>query len=334
MRIIAGTTGPVEVPRLAPHPPSLVASWHMVAPAGALRRGGILRAALGDLPLVLFRGRRDAVVRTLPAHCEHQGVDLAQGSVSGDCLRCPLHHWEYTDRCVRSNGRMRAVEELRRPQYVTAERHGMIFIHPGDVASSPLPTFRTVDESTLHFRAGRAVHLDAPWFVPIANAFDITHLETVHRRRLERGPTIEYPDATTFVLRYGTSVTGNGWSDRVMRAMSGNRIDVTITCAGGPVVMVESVAGTHRSHMMIAVTPVRDGVSILPLYAVPRRRDGLHRAHAFAAHLLFTAFLGRDIRPLSGIRFPPQFRDDGDATLNACYRFLCALPEHRVEDRS
>ena len=97
--------------RLAPRPPDIVPWWYMVAPSKTLAPGKILRFDLADLPIVLFRGRHDRVVRALPAHCLHQGVDLANGTVIGDCIRCPLHHWEYGGRC-----------------YVTAERYGMIFI--------------------------------------------------------------------------------------------------------------------------------------------------------------------------------------------------------------
>src|SRR5687767_12154910 len=90
---------PVPVPARASRPPRLVPSWYMICPSRDLRRGGVLRYALGAEPLVLFRGRDSGIVRAIPAHCVHQGVDLSHGSVAGDCLRCPLHHWEYSDRC-------------------------------------------------------------------------------------------------------------------------------------------------------------------------------------------------------------------------------------------
>jgi len=327
MHNVAPSPVPVEVPRRAERPPELVAWWTMVAPSHALRAGKILRFDFGDRPVVLFRGRHDRVVHALPAHCQHQGVDLARGHVAGDCLRCPLHHWEYGDRCVSIPGLDEVPPREQVVSYVAREHRGMIFIHPGDAAPMPIPDFISIDDDALHFTAGVPLQLDCPWYVPVANAFDMTHLRTVHRRELLGEPEITEPNRMLFVVRYSTAVTGTSWSDRVMRALSGNRIDVIVTCAGGTMVIIEATVGSIRSFMMISLRPTANGgVSILPLYAVPRKRAGLHRLHARLARALFTAFLQRDYSALSGIRFPENYTDQQDATINACYRYLCRLP--------
>ena len=287
----------------------------MVAPSKTLPPGRILRFDLGDLPIVLFRGRDDHAVHALPAHCLHQGADLANGTVIGDCLRCPLHHWEHGGRC-----------------YVAAERYGMIFIHPGEFPALPIPDFQSIDAESLWFEPGTAVDLDCPWYVPVANAFDMTHLRTVHRRELITEPQTTKPNAMTFITRYATAVTGDGWSDRAMRFLSRNRIEVTVTCAGGTMVMIEANAGRQRSYMIVSLRPTRNGVSLLPLYAVGRIRAGLHRVHARIARILFTAFLRRDLNVLRGIRFPENYTDPDDPTITACYRHLCELPAYRRDD--
>lgn len=323
----AASSVQVEVPRCAERPPALVPWWTMVAPSRALQPGRKLRFDFGAHPVVLFRGRDDRVVHAIPAHCRHQGVDLMRGDVHGDCLRCPLHHWEYTDRCVRIPGRDEVPERERVVSYVAAEHRGMIFIHPGDGASMPIPDFVSIDNDALHFTAGVPLELDCPWYVPVANAFDMTHLRTVHRRELIGEPEVSQPNRMLFRVRYSTSVIGTSWSDRTMRALSGNRIDVSVTCAGGTMVIVDASVGSIRSFMTISLRPnANGGVSILPLYAVPRRRAALHVAHAWLARALFTAFLRRDFGALNGIRFPDGYTDQQDPTINACYRYLCALP--------
>ncbi len=300
----------------------------MVCPSRDLRRGRAMRFDLGGNAIVLFRGESGAV-NALPGHCEHQGVDLSHGSVVGDVLRCPLHHWEYTNRCVRIPGAARAPRSVAR--YHAAERFGMIFIHLGGSPSSQIPGFTVADEQ-LYFRAGKPVEIACPWYVPVANAFDMGHLTTVHRRALTSEPEISYPDARTFFVRYATTVTGEGWSDRMMRALSGNDIRVRVTCSGGALIMVESTIREWRGYLMVCLRPTARGVSILPIFGVPRR--GLHRLHARVAGTLFTAFLARDVEALSGIRFPDGFLDNQDATINACYRYLCELPEYDCEENS
>lgn len=320
------TTSPRAV-----RPPRVVPCWYLICPASDLRRGAIRRFDLGGQPFVLFRGRDTGVVHALPAHCQHQGVDLAHASVVGDRIRCPLHHWEYSDRCERIPGVHGTPRPNARPHYRTAERFGMIFVHPGAEPAHEIPGFSAADDA-LWFRAGTPVNIDCPWYVPVANAFDMTHLETVHHRRLVREPRVTYPDALTFRVDYATSVTGRGWSDRAMRLLSGNDIRVDVTCTAGTLIQVESSIRHWRSYLMVSLRPTREGVSIIPIFGVPRRRGGVHRLHARIAATLFTAFLARDVRALSGIHFPDGFLDSRDETINACYRFLCQLPEIPSEE--
>lgn len=313
----------VPVPVRAATPPRLVPGWYIVCASRALPRGAIRRFELGDRAIVVFRGRDRGVVHALPAHCLHQGVDLARGTVIGDCLRCPLHHWEYTSGSVTVPGSPTC---STRAGFRAEERFGMVFLHTGAGPAYPIPGFSVPDEA-LFFREGKPVAIDCPWYVPVANAFDMTHLETVHRRVLRRAPELAYPDPITFTCDYATAVTGNGWSDRMMRALSGNDIRVSVTCSGGTIIMVESRIRRRRGYLMVSLRPTPRGVSILPIFGVPRTRSGTHLLHGRVSAALFTAFLRRDVEALHGIRFPPGFLDNQDETINACYNYLCRLPE-------
>ncbi|MCM2315699.1 MAG: Rieske 2Fe-2S domain-containing protein [Thermoanaerobaculia bacterium] len=312
-------------------PPALVPCWYIACASDTLRRGGVIRFDLGGEPIVLFRGRDTGVVRALPAHCLHQGVDLAHGDVVGDCLRCPLHHWEYGDRCERIPGVEGMPVRGRKPRFTTAERFGMVFLHPGSDPAGPPPGFSVAD-SELYVVPGRPVEIDCPWYVPVANAFDMTHLETVHRRKLASAPVITNPDPLSFNVRYSTRVIGDGWSDRTMRFLSGDEIRVNVTCAGGTMVVVESLVGRRRGFLMVSLRPTRTGVSIVPFFGVPRTATGSHLLSARVSAMLFSAFLRRDVKPLRGIRFPANYVDGRDSTIDACYRFLCQLPEHQQEE--
>ncbi|HEV7241294.1 MAG TPA: Rieske 2Fe-2S domain-containing protein [Thermoanaerobaculia bacterium] len=311
-------------------PPRIVPGWYIVCASRELRRGEIRRFELGDEAIVVFRGRDTGVVHTLPAHCLHQGVDLTHGSVIGDCLRCPLHHWEYGVAQVKIPG---SAPRNLRARHCLAERFGMIFLHTGAEPAYPIPSF-SVDDDAIYFRAGKPVEIECPWYVPVANAFDMTHLRTVHRRELRRVPEIAYPDPVTFTCNYATAVIGDAWSDRAMRALSGNDIRVEVTCSGGTILMVESHIRHRRGFLFVSLRPTRSGVSILPVFGVPRKRSGAHLMQGRISAALFTAFLHRDVETLSGIRFPPGYLDNTDETINACYRYLCQLPEYSSEEMS
>jgi nitrite reductase/ring-hydroxylating ferredoxin subunit len=311
----------------AQHPPSLVASWTMLCASRELKPGQVKSFELGNSSVVIFRGRENGVVYALPAHCAHQGIDLGRGYVAGNRLRCPLHHWEYSDRCeVIPGGQARPDAP---PVYVTRERFGMVFVHPASDAIAPLPGF-SVDDEQLAFHDGRAVTLGCPWYVPIANAFDMVHLRTVHHRALKEEPRVSRPDPLTFHVEYSTSVIGKQWSDRAMRLLSHDDIRVRITCRGS-LMRVESQAGSRRSFLLVGVRPTVAGVSILPLTAVSRDSLGGHHLRVRVASLLFRAFLERDLHLLDGIQFPMPFREANDTTLNECYRYLCDLPGNEKE---
>lgn len=63
--------------------------WTDVAAADDLRPGRLVRAMVGDVPLVLVRTRRGPIA--LAGRCSHRGAPLDEGELDGDCLTCPWH---------------------------------------------------------------------------------------------------------------------------------------------------------------------------------------------------------------------------------------------------
>lgn len=311
----------------------LLHTWYLIARSRDIRRGTIHRTQLGAEPVIVFRDRELGILRALPAHCKHMGVDLSTGHVAGRVVRCPLHHWEYTDRCVAIPGCSQVPASLRRAHYQVEERYGMVFLYRGTQTPSALPSFSMHDLNYL-FRSGAPVSIDCPWFFPIINAYDTRHLATVHRRELLDTSGLQRISPSQIQLRYTTAVVGHHWHDWVMRFLSGNRIHATMTCHHGTLLTIETQVRQFRTALLIGVRPNnRGGVVVQPVFGFRRTPfTFINHLSLYLASKLFTAFLSRDLKPLNGVAFRPGFtKQDRDAQL--CFDYFTDLSTLSQKER-
>ncbi|WP_164018076.1 Rieske 2Fe-2S domain-containing protein [Pyxidicoccus trucidator] len=301
-------------------------AWHLVCPSESLRRGQVMGWSLGGRELVLFRGQGGGV-HALSAHCAHMGTHLAGGTVVGDCLRCPLHHWRFD-----GSGACQADVGARSGQrpFPVVERFGAILVFNGPVVLCPPPELGAAD---LMWRAGPAVTVRCDWLPVLANSFDIEHLRTVHHRELREAPVVERPDPFTLRLRYTSRVTGSGPSDWLMKTLSGNRIGVTITLHGGTLLSVESDLGRTRSALVAGFRKTPEGLSVRLAFAARRGRvPGMDRLSLAVSRWLFTSFLRRDLSVLHDMRFNAVGAAE-DPVLKQLLDFTASLPEDRDDER-
>ncbi|QRK09102.1 Rieske 2Fe-2S domain-containing protein [Archangium violaceum] len=305
--------------------PARLRSWYLACPSEALRPGQVRGWSLGGRELVLFRGQSGRV-QALSAHCAHMGAHLAHGTVIGEHLRCPLHHWRFDGSgiCRAAPGHSNPTGRPGQRAFPVVERYGAILVFNGPVSLFPPPE---VGEPGLLWRTGPPVTVRCSWLPLAANSFDIEHLRTVHHRELWDAPVVERPDPFTLRLRYTSRVIGTGASDRLMKALSGNRIGVTITLHGGTLLSVESDLGRTRSALLAGFRPAPDGVSVLMSFAArPGRVPGLERLRLAVSRWLFTSFLRRDLSVLEGMRFNPAAAA-ADPVLRHLLDFAAQLPE-------
>ena len=306
-------------------------SWYLVGPSASLRRGQARGVTLGGREVVVFRSETGQV-HALGAHCPHLGAHLKHGTVQGELLRCPLHHWSFDGggRCRAAPGRS-DVSELPGPRaFPVEERFGGVLVFNG-----PTPLFAPPDLGGPEhvWNMGPPVTVRCPWLPLAANSFDLEHLRTVHHRELWDTPTVEQPDPFTLRLRYTSRVIGTGASDRWMKVLSGNRIRVTLTMHGGTLMSVQSDLGRAQGLLLAALSPVPEGVSVR--LAVAARRSRLPGTAAVAlgvSRWLYTSFLRRDLSVLDGMRF-----NVGTATADPVMRqlldFAVGLPEDADDAR-
>jgi len=295
------------------HKPLPMEGWFLAAQSRELRPCGVVGFDLPDQPLVLFRGE-DGTPRAVPAHCPHMGAHLQHSTVHGNKLQCPLHHKRF-EACSPTNA---PIGLLCLPAPPTREAYGGVWVSAGE--PSPFPVFDGVSEDMLFFKHGRPVLVHCPWQAVVANAFDLNHFQKVHERALYGTPSIT-DHGQHLVFRYVSKVTGRSLPDQMMRALSGNRIDVTI-CWQGSVLTVRTRTRYRETFLWLNFIPVAEGTLVKPVYAVLRGRVPLLSwLRVQVAGWLFHAFLRKDIIILERMRFAPSVTSEEDSCLNSFLRF-------------
>ncbi len=72
-------------------------AWHKACLLKDLPDASGREVLLGGRVIALFRV--DEAVFAVDGMCAHQGGPIAQGQLSGHCVTCPWHGWQYDVRC-------------------------------------------------------------------------------------------------------------------------------------------------------------------------------------------------------------------------------------------
>ena len=167
--------------------PGLLNHWFIACRSAQLRRHPLARMVLGQ-PLALFRagsGQAAALVDS----CPHRNVPLSAGRVTGECLACPYHGWEFD-----AQGVCRAVPGLSDDETETAEQpearnaaavptceqDGCVWVYHGMGApAGPPPRLAHLGEPGYAAFSGEAL-LEAALPDALENFLDGTHTHFVH----------------------------------------------------------------------------------------------------------------------------------------------------------
>lgn len=166
--------------------------WYIVLESKEVRRGkpvGVTR--LGE-KMVFWRDRQGKIACAVD-QCPHRGVAFSAGKLSGDCIQCPFHGFEFdsSGRCtlIPANGRNTEVPKVFNVKaYPARELHDYIYIWWGEPRDEypPLPDFDYMRDPNLVY--GSITDLwNAHYSRAIENQLDVVHLPFVHHNTIGRG---------------------------------------------------------------------------------------------------------------------------------------------------
>ncbi len=124
--------------------------------------------------------------------CPHRGVDLSAGKLTGDCIQCPFHGFEYDSsgacRLIPANGKnAQPPKAMTVRAYPTREEHGFIYIWWGEArqAYPPLPWFESIPDRMVY--STLKDHWASHYARAIENQLDVVHLPFIHHNTIGRG---------------------------------------------------------------------------------------------------------------------------------------------------
>jgi phenylpropionate dioxygenase-like ring-hydroxylating dioxygenase large terminal subunit len=284
---------------------------------------------IGGVRYVVWRSAAGKM-SALAATCCHVGADLARGSVQGETLQCPLHHWRYgmDGVCVHIPGGIAIPTRARQRALPCCEVYGLVFGFVGGKPSAGVPRFE--GESDPVWSRAAVVDVAAPYTTLVANSYDGQHFAAVHDRELLEPPQITRGGVQHIAIHYRAKVVGVRINDRLMRTLGIDHVGVTIHCWGGSVLQVynERTANT----ILVALLPVdEDHSRVFILTALKQRAQGMMRLFQYLqlaiSRWLAAAFLRPDMGVLEGVTMRPRVLLPGvDDCLVAWLRYWRALP--------
>jgi len=161
--------------------PPFPTGWYSLGTSDSLRPGELQSRRLFGESLVVYRtasGRPAASFAT----CPHLGGNLAQGSVCGEHLRCPFHHFEFdrSGRCVKSGYGDRPPKRARTRTLPIRERNGLVLAWWDDGGEEP--SWEIPEHEPADFNLPRVQSFQFPGHPQetTENSVDIGHFTTVH----------------------------------------------------------------------------------------------------------------------------------------------------------
>ena len=190
----------------------LLNAWYVAAWPSEIKAGEILSRTICGLPMVFFRAKGGSPA-ALEDRCCHRQMPLSQGWMEGENVRCGYHGmlFDGDGRCVGIPGQDFIPPDATVRRYPTAERHGWVWVWPGDAAKADPRVISDIFQRNAHpewTSVGGTTYVKGHYELISDNLLDLTHESFIHRSSLGNQAVIENPIEVTSDER---SVTVQRW---------------------------------------------------------------------------------------------------------------------------
>ena len=168
--------------------------WYVILESNEVKKGKPIGFTRMGEKIVAWRDG-NGKLSVMSDLCPHRGVALSVGKLSGDCIQCPFHGFEYDSsgncKLIPANGRdAEPPKAMHVKTYQTREEHGFIYMwwgepHAADAEYPQLPWFESISKNMVYTTLRD--HWKCHYSRAIENQLDVVHLPFIHRTTIGRG---------------------------------------------------------------------------------------------------------------------------------------------------
>jgi phenylpropionate dioxygenase-like ring-hydroxylating dioxygenase large terminal subunit len=165
--------------------------WYAILESNEIKKGKILGVTRMGEKLIAWRNPKGEL-SVLADKCPHRGVALSSGKLTGGCIQCPFHGFEYdtNGKCtlVPANGKnAEPPRALHVRSYPVREEHDFIYLWWGEPRETypPVPWFESILDTMAY--ATLKDHWANHYARAIENQLDVVHLPFIHHNTIGRG---------------------------------------------------------------------------------------------------------------------------------------------------
>lgn len=278
--------------------------WFAVAKANEIVAGEVKALSYFDTELVVWRGE-DGAVRALDPYCPHMGAHLGfGGTVVGNDLRCPFHHWRFNGEGAVTDipyARMippRLAKSCNN-SWPVREAFGMVFVWYHPKKAAPLWELGNVPEIE---QEGWVGFEEAEWVIDVhmqeitENSADYAHFGVIHGTKSPPVPTFKIDGYTRYSLVETKMTTPRGEVD--------GKIEVRAIGPGQSFTRFHGITNVLMNQQITAINAERTHLRQQFYRPAEMSEGGKRVSNAMVRDLVFQ--VGQDIPIWEHKRFTPQ----------------------------
>lgn len=278
------TTQPIRPHKVFNNWDVVAKGWYVVCKSKELKKGKALPVKICGHQLALYRSE-SGKASALDAFCPHMGMNLGEGQVVGEHLKCIFHEWKFdsSGKCIDIPCLKKKVEHGKSVQgYPVEEKYGFIWVYSDKEASGPVFEIDEFKGKEILFTSLSPFRRIAHPHITMMNSIDEQHMRSVHKLPMDLDVAIK-EEGTRFQVTFTGKTLDDSLLGRLQSFFIGNRWKSSVLfvdgCLGLLTIMIDLKLFNRwnlpKGHFIFSQTFTEKGKTVVWPIMVTERRPGV-----------------------------------------------------------